>query len=601
MDHETDNNEQVNSLKEARQYLESKFMLTPSETSPTPDVITAILLQIAALPGVNSLTKKAIRAAALMTEAMETATTTKNAISEQINNIKEEMNNVTEHIKTTIAEQMKAVETSTREMLQQMKDNISTPTQNSTWNHGQRSYSEVTRNGPTNDKNREADPRLMAREAIKARQYLLDFPPDSIIHKTSATEIMEICKKALKESYEHHEQNGIRSVERLNRSKGILIEFSTKEGAQWMKINDNANRLLQAMGQHGHGGQWKKRSHNIIAYYAPVEFNPEDPTHIEELLSVNKISKDELIRTRYAKPIHRRHPQQRFAHLILTIANADTANTLINEGMNIFGKRTDVRKCKKEPIRCLKCQTYNHLAKECINQHDTCGTCGSKEHRTQGCNNTTSYQCVPCGGLDHPSWSRHCPTFLRKCEDYDKMHPENNIPYFPSEESWTWNNNFPPPNVRHAPETQVMPEPSPSRSVENPKQKLKQTTLSFGLVDTPRTSTPLQQFGRTVIDPNPLNRLRILQINLNKSEKGHHDLMNRPLKNDYDLILIQEPYITKTGIIRTPNGFSLIYPQDRKKDANKVRTVIMVSTNLETSTWKEINVPGDNDITIIQI
>jgi len=100
----------------------------------------------------------------------------------------------------------------------------------------------------------------------------------------------------------------------------------------------------------------------------------------------------------------------------------------------------------------------------------------------------------------------------------------------------------------------------------------------------------------------PLNRLRILQLNLNKSEKAHHDLINRSLGKDWDILLIQEPYITKTGIIRTPNGYSLLYPQDRyKKDAGKVRSVTMVSSGLATSSWKGINIPGNNDITITQI
>jgi len=78
--------------------------------------------------------------------------------------------------------------------------------------------------------------------------------------------------------------------------------------------------------------------------------------------------------------------------------------------------------------------------------------------------------------------------------------------------------------------------------------------------------------------------------------------MNRNLQREWDIILIQEPYVTPTGIIRIPNNYAMIYPQDRKKkDADKVRSVIMVSANLNTSSWKEIKIPGNNDITAIQI
>jgi len=78
--------------------------------------------------------------------------------------------------------------------------------------------------------------------------------------------------------------------------------------------------------------------------------------------------------------------------------------------------------------------------------------------------------------------------------------------------------------------------------------------------------------------------------------------MNRNLGRDWDIILIQEPYVTLTGIIRIPKNYAMIYPQDRKKkDADKVRSVIMVSASLNTSSWKEIKIPGNNDITAIQI
>ncbi|KAF8153889.1 hypothetical protein B0H34DRAFT_641390, partial [Crassisporium funariophilum] len=59
------------------------------------------------------------------------------------------------------------------------------------------------------------------------------------------------------------------------------------------------------------------------------------------------------------------------------------------------------------------------------------------------------------------------------------------------------------------------------------------------------------------------NRLRLLQVNLNKSEKAHHDLYNCALAKHFDIILIQEPYATpKQKYIRPPNRFLSIFPQD---------------------------------------
>lgn len=103
------------------------------------------------------------------------------------------------------------------------------------------------------------------------------------------------------------------------------------------------------------------------------------------------------------------------------------------------------------------------------------------------------------------------------------------------------------------------------------------------------------------MEPLP-NRLRIIQLNLNKSEKAHLDFINGALGKSWDIILIQEPYITHLGHIRTPNGFTGVFPKDRlsNQDAT-VRSVIWVSSSLSSNSWKAVNIPGNNDLTAIQV
>src|ERR1700735_4842488 len=97
------------------------------------------------------------------------------------------------------------------------------------------------------------------------------------------------------------------------------------------------------------------------------------------------------------------------------------------------------------------------------------------------------------------------------------------------------------------------------------------------------------------------NRLQILQLNLNKSEKAHLDLINSALGKQWDIILIQEPYLTFLGHIRTPNGFTSIFPTDRlTNQESTVRSVIWINCSLPTNTWKIINIPGNNNLTAIQ-
>lgn len=79
-------------------------------------------------------------------------------------------------------------------------------------------------------------------------------------------------------------------------------------------------------------------------------------------------------------------------------------------------------------------------------------------------------------------------------------------------------------------------------------------------------------------------------------------MYNRVSGKEWDIVLVQEPHVTFTGNIRTPNGFVSVVPADRYKDGAPVtRAVTWVSSALATSSWKIMNVPGTNDVTVIQM
>jgi hypothetical protein len=86
----------------------------------------------------------------------------------------------------------------------------------------------------------------------------------------------------------------------------------------------------------------------------------------------------------------------------------------------------------------MKCHNWNHVAWECVAPEDICGTCGGNDHWTKDCTNREKRHCVSCNSDDHASWSRTCPTFLRKCDELDRRTPENNLPFYPASEPWTW-------------------------------------------------------------------------------------------------------------------------------------------------------------------
>jgi hypothetical protein len=109
--------------------------------------------------------------------------------------------------------------------------------------------------------------------------------------------------------------------------------------------------------------------------------------------------------------------------------------------------------------------------------------------------------------------------------------------------------------------------------------------------------------ARTQINTNTTNiaSLRILQLNLNKSEKAHLELSNNVGK-DWDIVLLQEPHIINHfNAIRTPANFRPVFPEDRGRNGTTVRSVIWVSSEIDTANWEIINIPNTNDITAIQL
>jgi hypothetical protein len=102
------------------------------------------------------------------------------------------------------------------------------------------------------------------------------------------------------------------------------------------------------------------------------------------------------------------------------------------------------------------------------------------------------------------------------------------------------------------------------------------------------------------LQPLP-NRLRILQINLNKSEKVHLDLLNGLLGTKWDVVLIQEPHVTKYQMICTPRKFQQVYPADRWKWEASIGLSIWVNLEIDMKSWKIISIPNTNDVTAIQL
>jgi len=94
-------------------------------------------------------------------------------------------------------------------------------------------------------------------------------------------------------------------------------------------------------------------------------------------------------------------------------------------------------------------------------------------------------------------------------------------------------------------------------------------------------------------------KLRIWQQNLNKSQEAQADLINNI--QEYDLVVIQEPYIDHLNRTRATSRWRVLYPSRHFHDNSPhTRSVILVNTSLLSENWTQLEIHSA-DVTAIQL
>ncbi|KAG2739589.1 hypothetical protein P692DRAFT_201729436, partial [Suillus brevipes Sb2] len=186
---------------------------------------------------------------------------------------------------------------------------------------------------------------------------------------------------------------------------GILYELDSAESVLWFNTPAHRGKFATNFGSNA---TFKDRSFNILVENIPISYNPSSIHANTEVETKGGLTQGSITKARWIKPITRRKPDQRTAHTIITLKSKENANQILRFGISIEGKKVYGRKLLPEPTRCLKCQSYDasHVAAECTQEHDTCGTCGA-QHRTAVCkvDDPNYYQCANCDCQGHASWS----------------------------------------------------------------------------------------------------------------------------------------------------------------------------------------------------
>ena len=145
----------------------------------------------------------------------------------------------------------------------------------------------------------------------------------------------------------------------------------------------------------------QNKLHYVIAEFVLTTFNAGSSYAHAKIEEDSGLSSNRIVYSKYIKPSHLHKENQKVAHIIIGFNDYNTANHVIQGGLFIEGKHTDVCKKLAEPRRCLKCQKYGHYALDCKANTNTCACCGD-QHQTSTCtiSGTANFQCANCTDME---------------------------------------------------------------------------------------------------------------------------------------------------------------------------------------------------------
>ncbi|VDC03410.1 unnamed protein product [Peniophora sp. CBMAI 1063] len=217
------------------------------------------------------------------------------------------------------------------------------------------------------------------------------------------------------------------------RGGGVKVEMTTGEAAEWLRSEIGVKALEREIVLHL---LTKEQLYNTMVQFVPLTFKPADADSLREMEQANGLPERSIARAQWIKPVERRKNTQMCAHLMISYRAPEPANQSIHDGLQICNKRLEVHRQRWEARQCGKCQSFDHLVDACTSPVNVCSTCGD-DHYSKDCPRIGKL-CVSCKDDGHCSWDHDCPEFRRRCEDYDRRHPENCRVYFPTNEAWTY-------------------------------------------------------------------------------------------------------------------------------------------------------------------
>jgi hypothetical protein len=137
------------------------------------------------------------------------------------------------------------------------------------------------------------------------------------------------------------------------RNGGLIVELDSELTLTRLRELNTRKRFLQAL---DNSVMFKDRTYTLVLQYVPVNTLIECTGLLRLMEGKNQLTDNSLASMRWINPPHKRPPGQTMAFALLQVNDPKTANKLIKDGLNLDCQLIRVKKDKREPIRCAKCQ-----------------------------------------------------------------------------------------------------------------------------------------------------------------------------------------------------------------------------------------------------
>ena len=434
--------------------------LIQSKTVPGfSDLVGALEIMAANSKYVSSETGKAVEAVAALLRVVQEermATSIAQKVSAKIEGsferlealigLGERMDTYSENVEASVIGALnrcergfEAVNETLQEIGTKIEKNAASPTQQ----EPPRSYAQAAATRTSPSLPRIDETRMRAQNEIHRRQVkftLADNTAGTELATKSVKDVVEVLNRSLEDINAPPEVRFVAARWGKGPRSVLLTEMTSPTAAEWMKAIEHDTSFHAKMEGALHLAQ---QMFSVLVKFAPVEFETNEDENLRRLEQDNNLPTGAIARGRWCKNPRHRKPDQRRAHLLLSLTSAESANSLLVRGV-LFGClhiRCSGEKPAPEEIRCYHCQGLGHIAVSCPKKGspDTnlvCGRCGGG-HDAAGCE-SEQVKCVNCHSTSHTSRDRTCPELIRRNELIGARRPEALLPYYPTGDEWTW-------------------------------------------------------------------------------------------------------------------------------------------------------------------